>query len=268
MLSKNLLISVIIPFYKEFEVVNRAVSSVAVQRIPPFVSVEILIGNDSSFPDQKVFEAISPKFGSLVTVVSNNNAKGAGNARNAALDAAKGDVIAFLDADDFWEQGKLDIQLQLIEKGSNFVAGAYSIGNSNVIIKPPEKISSPLDLLFNTNVGTSTVLLTTSLLGGDRFCNLQFSQDTELWARLAGKSSFRYDSTNIVCAIYSPSLRTANKFEQFMKFRNVVKRFNLRFIDELLIYSRYVIRGIVNHYVRKQMWRGTKPTRKGDGVIS
>ncbi|MFA5616683.1 MAG: glycosyltransferase [Syntrophorhabdaceae bacterium] len=41
---------------------------------------------------------------------------GIGSARNAGLDAARGEYIAFLDVEDLWKGGKLSIQMQAIEE--------------------------------------------------------------------------------------------------------------------------------------------------------
>ncbi len=183
-------VSVIIPFYKEIHLINRAVSSVLAQGLPPDVFIEVIIGNDSGLSEREIRLALSDAANRITRIVSNTGERGAGNARNAALDGALGSLLAFLDADDYWLPEKLAQQMRLIADGANFVAGAYRFESGRTIVCPPRRILSTAESLKNLGVGTSTVLVRREFLGASRFKNLPFSQDTELWARLAGKPGF------------------------------------------------------------------------------
>jgi glycosyltransferase involved in cell wall biosynthesis len=245
------LVSVIIPFYKELELIERAVGSVVTQQLPPHVRAEVIIGNDSSLEESAIRAALSEASNQLTRIVKNHRDKGAGNARNAALDAAQGELIAFLDADDYWCPQKLVRQLRMIEAGANFVAGAYQFEGSMKAVTPPNRVLSTAELFKNLCVGTSTVLVRRDFLGADRFRNLRFSQDTDLWARLAGKQSFAFASTSDVVTIYAPSLRTANKLQQSLAFARLVREFRLSPSERAEIVLRYAIRGVLNHYMRR-----------------
>jgi glycosyltransferase involved in cell wall biosynthesis len=69
---------------------------------------EQLIVVDNGSSDRSA--AIAAGFGPSVELVSEPR-PGIGAARNAALDAARGDFLAFLDADDLWEPEKTALQL-------------------------------------------------------------------------------------------------------------------------------------------------------------
>jgi teichuronic acid biosynthesis glycosyltransferase TuaG len=245
------LISIVIPFYKELDLIERAVSSVLDQRLPAGMRLEIVIGNDSDFDEEKIRAALVPRSNAATRIVSNRAEKGAGNARNAALDAARGDVVAFLDADDYWRPGKLLMQLRLIETGANFISGAYQFDGNKKTVSPPTNVRSTAEFFKNLGIGTSTVVVRRELLGEERFKNFRFSQDTELWARLAGKDGFIFAAVPDVVAVYSPSTRTANKLQQFFAFATVVKQFRLNPKQRADIYIRYTARGVLNHYLRR-----------------
>lgn len=244
-------ISVIVPFYKELDLIERAISSVVDQRLPPDTAVDVIVGNDGKLSEAEIRAALSESSSKVTRIVKNLRERGAGNARNAALDLASGELIAFLDADDYWHPTKLQKQIRLIDQGATFVAGAYQFEGSGKTIYPPARVVSTSDLLKNLRVGTSTVLLRRDFLAADRFRNFRFSQDTELWARLAGKAGFAFSSVPEVVTIYAPSLRTANKFEQLLAFGEVVRAFPLGLRERAEIYSRYVARGVMTHYLRR-----------------
>jgi len=244
-------VTVIIPFYRELDLIERAVSSVVAQVVPANVDVEVVIGNDSELAEDEIRAVLSEPSNRITTVVKNVRAKGAGNARNAAIDVDRGELIAFLDADDYWMPEKLAVQLRLFQEGANFVTGAYRFEGQQKVIHPPKRISSTRALLRNLGVGTSTVMVRRAFLGDQRFKNHRFSQDTELFARLAGQPGLRFASTDAVVTTYAPSLRTRNKLQQLLAFREVVREFHLSPIDRADIYLRYTVRGIVNHYIRR-----------------
>ena len=142
-------------------------------------------------------------------------------------------------------------QLSLIDRGANFVSGCYIFEGSEAKIMPPGRIASTFDLLCNTNVGTSTIIMRRDLLGDDRFKNYWSSQDTDLWARLAGKVGFIYGHYDLPVTMYFRSLRTSNKLRQFKFFRQMILGFSLPLTARIQIYLRYALRGFINHYWKR-----------------
>ncbi len=97
-------ISVVIPSYNSAKVLPDAIESVLAQTRP---ADEIIIADDGSEDDTAdVCEA----FGDDVRYVRRENG-GASSARNTGIEAATGDWLAFLDADDLWDPEKLEWQL-------------------------------------------------------------------------------------------------------------------------------------------------------------
>ena len=90
-------ISIIIPVYNCRQYLNRCINSVLEQTEP---NLELILVNDGSTDESG---AICDRFAqadSRVTVIHQKNA-GVSAARNAGLDAASGEYIGFVDADDY-----------------------------------------------------------------------------------------------------------------------------------------------------------------------
>lgn len=98
-------ISVIIPVRNGLAFVVEAIDSVLSQ---PFQDVEIVVINDGSTDgDYDALCAIDPRI--RVFHLAGN---GVSAARNHGMQAARGELIAFLDADDVWFPGKLAAQVR------------------------------------------------------------------------------------------------------------------------------------------------------------
>jgi glycosyltransferase involved in cell wall biosynthesis len=97
-------VSVVIPCYNAERFVGEAIESALSQSPPP---AEVIVADDGS-DDGSV--RVSMSFGERVRVLSCAHA-GVAAARNAGLLAAREDLVAWLDADDVWEAGKLADQI-------------------------------------------------------------------------------------------------------------------------------------------------------------
>lgn len=104
------LVSVIMPVYNGRKYIRQAVDSVFVQDVP----LELLVIDDGSTDGTK--EELTPYMerGDF-RYLKNHENMGAAGSRNRGVREAKGRYIAFLDADDWWEKGKLKSQLALLK---------------------------------------------------------------------------------------------------------------------------------------------------------
>ena len=103
-------VSVVIPAYKSAGTICRAVDSVLAQTT---AAHEVIVVDDGSPDNQN--EVIERTYGERVILVRKPNGKTA-SARNAGIERATGDFIAFLDADDYWAPQKLATQLAVFER--------------------------------------------------------------------------------------------------------------------------------------------------------
>jgi len=245
------LIAVIIPFYNEITLINRAVSSVLIQHDDAHViEFEIIICNDGNYTKEEILGAIASAAHKSLHIIKNLGQKGPGGARNCGLNHATGDYIAFLDADDYWLPGKISRQLDMIDLGCSFVTTAYQFENVRNTIVPPESIRKSIDIFKKLGIGTSTVLAKRSLCDKYRFKDVRFSQDIDYWFRLAQSNNFKYGAVRDVFVIYSLSGSTRNKVVQLVSFWKVLNLNNINIITKLIIILNYSVRGIYNYYFR------------------
>jgi len=102
-------ISVVIPAHNAAAYLSESLDSVLAQTLP---AAEILVVDDGSTDGTA---DVASRFGRAVRVVRQPQS-GVSVARNIGLDRAAGDLIAFLDADDRWEPGKLATQVAAIDE--------------------------------------------------------------------------------------------------------------------------------------------------------
>jgi len=112
-------ISVVIPAYNAGRYIGRAIDSVLAQTRPPD---EIIVVDDGSTDDTA---AVVRGYGDKVRFIRQENA-GASVARNTGIEAATGDWIAFLDADDEWLAEHLRLHAGLLERNGHL---AWTAGN-------------------------------------------------------------------------------------------------------------------------------------------
>ena len=107
--DEQILISVILAVFNQDKFVSVAIESVISQT---YANWELIICDDGS-TDQtsSVLNYYKKLYTDKICILKNNKNCGVSLARNRALTQAKGDYIAFLDADDWWEKEKLQEQL-------------------------------------------------------------------------------------------------------------------------------------------------------------
>lgn len=112
--------SVVIPTYESADTVPRAIDSALAQT---YDDLEVLVVDDASTDDTSavVAEYDDPRVEYLV----HDRNRGGSAARNTGIEAAEGEYVGFLDADDEWHPEKLERQVACLEGRSEEWVGAY-----------------------------------------------------------------------------------------------------------------------------------------------
>lgn len=181
-------VSVVIPTYNRRAMVRRALRSVLAQRDVEF---EVVVVDDGST------DGTDDYLGSVndnrVSVIRLNRV-GVALARNAGIDAARGEWVSFLDDDDLWAPDKLACQF----RAAALAPESGWIGTGIVIVTPRGRIVSGmtpaqepvLPELFLSNfvpAGPSTVMVRRELIHdlGGFDGRLHTLADWDMWIRLA-----------------------------------------------------------------------------------
>lgn len=188
-------VSVIMPAYNVAHFIAETLSSVFAQT---FTDFEVVIVNDGS-PDTAELERALEPYRDRVRYIRQEN-RGAGAARNTALRAARGEFVAFLDADDLWEPGYLAEQLEFL-RGGNYdlvYSDALIFGDSPLAGKTfMETAPSEGEVNFKSLVHYECNVITSGVLARKRPIlevglfseQIRNGQDFELWLRLVRRGA-------------------------------------------------------------------------------
>ena len=195
---KKDLISIIIPYHKKKIYFQDTINCIIKQT---YVNFElIVIYDDQDKSELKHVRKVLNKFNKFkckkIKLIVNKKNIGAGLSRNKAIKLAKGNYIAFCDADDLWNNKKLEIQLKFMKDNQfSFSHTSYNIINekgkkiSDFSIKKKIKYS---DLLKSCDIGLSTVMCSKKILQNKKFLNIKTKEDYYLWLSIIMKQKHLY----------------------------------------------------------------------------
>lgn len=174
--------------------------------------------DDGSLDDQ--CDVVSSKFGDSVTLLQKHNG-GVSSARNCGLDHATGELIAFLDADDYWESTRLEEQIAILERHPQvgLVAaewykqdphsGARSHRRDASLARITDTVLSVSGrdaFMIATKIWTGVVLVKRSVLGQERFRHdLPTAEDRDFWFRLLMRAPAYICSKPLATAVLVPN---------------------------------------------------------------
>jgi glycosyltransferase involved in cell wall biosynthesis len=209
------LVSIVMAAYNAGDTIAEAVASVVAQThgeweliVVDDGSTDDTIANASSIGDRRI--RILP--GEHVGVL--------GQVRNRGLEAARGDAIALLDADDVWLPEKLERQVEVLRTrdavGVVYTAAAMLIAGVRVRTATPPQGQTFARLLENNFIFSSSVLLRRSLVDRhgafDPDPALGGSPDYELWLRLAPRTEFAFvDQALLLYRVHGGQMSSAER---------------------------------------------------------
>lgn len=209
-------ISVIVPAFNAAWCVGRALDSVLAQTRQP---AQIVVVDDGS---TDATAALLAGYGRRIEVIRQANA-GMSAARNTGLRAARGELVAFLDADDWWRPRKLEVQVELLgrhpEIGFCSVAadlqgpGGEALGTWRCAGAEGDLVERLLAGEAVVAGGASSVMARASLLGaaGPFDPSLRGAEDADFWVRLAALAPYACIPEPLVVVTRNPASVSSNR---------------------------------------------------------
>lgn len=188
------MISVIIPLYNAENTILASLDSVKNQE--GNFDFEILVINDGSTDKsaEKVQQFIQENSELNIQLIHQEN-KGVSSARNAGLRLAKGEFIAFLDADDVWLPHKTKVMMKVLTENPEIDFLAALRNNENIGFPYQYDHQNLTEITLRKflirNIGqTSTVIFKKNVLENIGYFNehQRFAEDANYWLRISEKN--------------------------------------------------------------------------------
>ena len=205
-------VSVITAAYNSASEIERNIRSVAAQSLRP--REHIIVDDGSGDETAAAVRRLGEEFPHVHLIRQHNS--GAGQARNAGIEAASGRFIAFLDSDDTWSADKLANQVAfMLENQVVFSYGDYrevDAATGRILGRQvaPEQVDYAT-LLKGCPIGCLTVAFDQHALGKRYMPDVRRGQDWGLWLSLTrdGAVGRRYPGCHALYQRTGDSLSSA-----------------------------------------------------------
>ena len=245
MTTSKPLISVIMPVYNGGSTIRQAVESVFCQNIP----LELLVIDDGS--TDQTSEVLSvyqdrPDFHYL----KNPHNIGAAASRNRGVQEAHGQYVAFLDADDWWEEGKLAAQLAALEMTGDVICstGRDLMNPDGTFTGKYIPVKSRLDyheLLKHNSINCSSVVIRTDVAREFPMEHDDSHEDYITWLKVLRKYGYAVgiDKPYLKYRL-SEGGKSRNKLKSAVMTYNVYRYAGYGRIKSCIFFCSYALHGI------------------------
>lgn len=195
-------ISVIIPNYNRADYLRAAIQSALSQTYQVF---EILVCDDGSSDHSK--QVVAEFDSSMVKWIDCGKNGRPAIPRNKGIVAAKGELLAFLDNDDTWQNNKLEKQVEIINQGYRLVCSNALKQTNGTSAGPMHDSVGDTNLNFYHMLSTNQVVCSSVLAAKEAVIKaglfpealeLRALEDYALWLRMSSFCKFKYISDCLV----------------------------------------------------------------------
>ena len=236
---KKDLVSIIVPVYNASAFLHETIKTVLEQT---YDNWELIFIDDCSSDDSVEIIKKYQEKDKRIILVKNEKNSGAAISRNNGIKKAKGHYLCFLDADDLWNNKKLENQIKFMkENDCAFSFTGYEFADKNGIPNG-KKVYVPFKInykkaLKNTTIWTSTVMFDMKKLFKEDIYmpDVKRGQDTATWWKVLKKIPFAY-GLNEILSYY----RRTNESLSANKLTALKRTWNLyRNVEHLNIFSSF-----------------------------
>ena len=248
-----MLISIIIPYFNDEKYISRSVNSALAQT---YKNTEIIIiDSEYSENSKKILKSISARSKKIKVILNKKSIKFPGIGRNIGIKEAKGELIAFLDSDDYWKKNKLEFQLkEMKKKNSDVIFTGFEAKNEKnkflYRVKSPAIKDFEL-LLRSCPLCCSSVLIKKKCFKNKKFKDFKTKEDYDLWLNLS-INGYLISSTNQILTFYTVRKNSLSSFH-INKLTNAFKIYNYS-LNFSFFYSIFcVFRLYSNAFIKKYL---------------
>lgn len=242
-------VSVVIPAYNRTPYITQAIDSALGQQVP----LEVIVVDDCSTDD---LPGLMTRYREepRVIYVRNEENLGVARTRNRGVSLAQGEYVAFLDADDYWAEGKLRLQLERIrEKNAVICSTARELmtpeGQLTGFVLPVKEDITYQDMLRQNHIGCSSVLIKTQVAREFPMHHDDAHEDYLMWLEVFQK--YRYG-----CAINQPLLKyrlsttgkSGNKLHSARLTYRTYRYHGFGRFKALMCFSSYALCGVQKYF--------------------
>lgn len=243
------MISVVIPVFNGEATIARALDSALAQK----TELEVIVVNDCSTDGTA---EILKKYAAdgRVRLLDNPSNLGVAESRNRGVDAALGEYVAFLDADDWWEEGKLAEQEELLAATGGVISSTArklcceKTGRDGQIIHVPPKVSYR-SLLGHNSIACSSVVVRTEVAREFPMAHSEIHEDYLTWLKILKKYRVCY-GVDKPYLNYSLSTvgKSGSKLHSAKMTFGVYRQTGLNFAASCICFAAYALHGVWNYY--------------------
>lgn len=240
--------SIITPSHNCAPFISETICSVLNQS---FSDWEMIIVDDCSADNSVEVIQSFVEQDSRINLIRLSEKSGAAVARNAAIEAATGRFIAFLDSDDLWMPNKLEKQVQfMLDQDVAFSFSAYEkideTGKVFGYIGVPKKTGYH-DLLKTCSIGCLTAMYDVEKLGKVYMPVNTKREDFATWLAILKQVDYAYGMPDVLAQyrVYASqsSAKKAKMAKENWRLYREVEQLNL--IKASYYFSHYAVRGVL-----------------------
>lgn len=260
MLSKtrgNPLVSVVIPVYNGRQYLEQCIASVVNQ----CCNTEIIVIDDASKDSiDDLIQDIQNRYSISIVYIKNEYNIGVAETRNKGIMKARGEYVAFLDVDDWWEPNKLKAQLKLAEEGKLFTftsrRNIYEGTNVENIVEVPEKVNGK-ELLKDNVISCSSVVIKKDLIQKHLMMHSNICEDYYTWLNVLKEEDYAYGINEpLLNYRVHKNSNSSNKLKHALMRYNTYKAVGIDFFSRLYYSISYIFVGIAKYTSNKTKKEG------------
>lgn len=240
------LVSVIMPAYNSERFIAEAINSVISQTVTDW---ELIVIDDGSTDKTRAIVSAIAESDERIRLVANEKNMGVAKSRNVGLDLFKGQFLALLDSDDYWECDMLEKTIFCAEEsGADIVYCSYAL-----VDESGKKLCNdfivPLQTTFKETIvrlvmTCSSVLMTSDLARRYRFPTDVYHEDVALWFRIMKDGAVARGVPEVLSSYrQNENSRSSNKiknaFERWPIYRKHLKMSVPETIVTMIRYGYY-----------------------------